>query len=218
MYAQSSLIADETFDFDNTQEQDDQRSVVGSVSVSPPPVRRAGTPDRQLDMETDAHHENELPQATEGAQVEGAQVDRVQGNGTVASTTVTFTTTSASVTTPSSGAPTRRAYTRRSAALGQFYINRTETEEGAIEKISAARKEAADEEKKFNAVLLRTAQAEEDAKKEVWKIKKDTAQKEKDMADIKKTTLDVEYITACIKRYAAILQYNGGHSYGRMHV
>ena len=88
----------------------------------------------------------------------------MQGNGTVASTTVTFTTTSASVTTPSSGAPARRAYTRRSAALGQFYINRTEAEEAAIEKISGARKEAADEEKKFNAVLLRTAQAEEDAR------------------------------------------------------
>ena len=28
------------------------------------------------------------------------------------------------------------------------------------------------------------------------------------MADIKKKTLDVEYITACIKRNAAILQYN----------
>ena len=64
------------------------------------------------------------------------------------------------------------------------------------------------EEKKFNAVLLRTAQAEEDAKKEVWKIKKDTAQKEKDMADIKKKTMYVEYITACIKRNIAILQYN----------
>ena len=57
-------------------------------------------------------------------------------------------------------------------------------------------------------MLLRTAQAKEDAKKEVWKIKKDTAQKEKDMADIKKKTLDVEHITACIKRNAAILQYN----------
>ena len=38
-------------------------------------------------------------------------------------------------------------------------------------------------------MFLRTAQAEEDAKKEVWKIKKDTAQKEKDMADVKKKTL-----------------------------
>ena len=33
---------------------------------------------------------------------------------------------------------------RRSAALGQFYINQREAEEGAIEKISVARKEAAD--------------------------------------------------------------------------
>ena len=41
------------------------------------------------------------------------------------------------------------------------------------------------EEKKYNAVLLRTAQAEEDAKKEVWKIKKQTAQKEKNMSDVK---------------------------------
>ena len=58
-------------------------------------------------------------------------------------------------------------------------------------------------------MLLRAAQAEEDAKKEVWKIKKDTAQKEKDMADIKKKTMYVEYITACIKRNTAILQYTG---------
>ena len=64
------------------------------------------------------------------------------------------------------------------------------------------------EEKKFNAVLLRTAQAEEDAKKEVCKIRKQTAQKEKDMADVKKKTLDVEHITACIKCNTAILQYN----------
>ena len=111
-------------------------------------VRGAGTPDRQLDMDTDTHHTSELPQAAEGAQADGARADSMQGNGTVASTTVTFTTTSASVTTPSSGSPTRQAYTRRSAALGQFYINQTEAEEGAIEK--------------FNAVLLRTAQAEED--------------------------------------------------------
>ena len=204
----SPPIADETLNFNNTQQQDDHRSDVGSVSLSPPPVGGAGTPDRQLDMDTDAHHASELTQAAEGAQADGARADRMQGNGTVASTTVTFTTTSASVTTPSSGAPARRAYTRRSAALGQFYINRTEAEEAAIEKISGARKEAADEEKKFNAVLLRTAQAEEDAKKEVWKIKKDIAQKEKDMADVKKKTLDVEHITACIKRTTAILQYN----------
>ena len=62
------------------------------------------------------------------------------------------------------------------------------------------------EERKFNVVLLRTAQAEEDAKKAVWKIKRDIAQKEKDMADVKKKTLDVEHITACIKRNTAVLQ------------
>ena len=91
-------------------------------------------------MDTDTHHAKELPQAAEGAQADGARADRMQGNGLVASKTVTFTTTSASVTTPSSGAPARRAYTRRSAALGQFYINRTEAEKAAIEKISGVRK------------------------------------------------------------------------------
>ena len=38
--------------------------------------------------------------------------------------------------------------------------------------------------------------------------RKQTAQKEKDMADDKKNTLDVEHITACIKRNTAILHYN----------
>ena len=56
------IIADETFNCDNTQQQDDHRSDVGSVSLSPPPVGGAGTPDRQLDMDTDAHHASELPQ------------------------------------------------------------------------------------------------------------------------------------------------------------
>ena len=45
-------------------------------------------------------------------------------------------------------------------------------------------------------MLLRTALAEEDSKKEVWKIKKDIAKKEKDMADVKKKTVAFEHITA----------------------
>ena len=50
-------------------------------------------------------------------------------------TTATVTTTSvttSTVTTPS-GAP-KRSYVRRSTALGQFYMNRTEQEESALDK------------------------------------------------------------------------------------
>ena len=49
--------------------------------------------------------------------------------------------------------------------LGQFYMNRTEQEQSAIERISMARKEAADHEKKLNAVWLRTAEGEEISKR-----------------------------------------------------
>ena len=70
------IIADETFNCDNTQQQDDHRSVMRSVSLSPPPVGGAGTPDRQLDMDTDTHHSSELPQVAEGAQADGARADR----------------------------------------------------------------------------------------------------------------------------------------------
>ena len=59
-------------------------------------------------------------------------------------------------------------------------------------------------------MLLRTAQAEEDAKKEFWKIKRQTAQKEKDMADVKKKALDVEHITACIKRNTRVRDTGSG--------
>ena len=88
-------------------------------------------------------------------------------------------------------------------------------EESALDKISAARKEAAEQEKKLQAVLLRTAEDEEKAKRELWVIKKDTAEKEKkiadqkkDMIDLKKKILEAEYFTALVKRNHAIHEYN----------
>ena len=45
--------------------------------------------------------------------------------------------------------------------------------------------------------------------KEFWKIKNEIAEREKNMADIKKKkTLDAEHFTALIKRNTAILNYN----------
>ena len=44
-------------------------------------------------------------------------------------------------------------------------MNRTEQEQSVIERISMARKEAADHEKKLNAVGLRTAEGEEISKR-----------------------------------------------------
>ena len=94
-------------------------------------------------------------------------------------------------------------------------------EESALDKISAARKEAAEQEKKLQAVLLRTAEDEEKAKRELWVIKKDTAEKEKkiadqkkDMIDLKKKILEAEHFTALVKRNHAIHEYNKltGHS------
>ena len=106
-------------------------------------------------------------------------------------------------------------------ALGQFYMNRTEQEESALDKISAARKEAAEQEKKLQTVLFRTAEDEEKAKREMWVIKKATAEKEKkivdqkkDMIELKKKILEAEYYTALVKRNHAIHEYNKltGHS------
>ena len=84
-------------------------------------------------------------------------------------------------------------------------MNRTEQEEAAIDKISSARQEAADSEKKLNDVLLRTAEAEEKSKKEIWKIKKKKAIKEKKLVDIKEKTLKAQYLTALIERNVAMI-------------
>ena len=48
----------------------------------------------------------------------------------------------------------------------------------------------------YCSVLLRTAEAEEISKRDFWKIKNEIAEREKNMADIKKKTLDAEHFTA----------------------
>ena len=60
----------------------------------------------------------------------------------------------------------------------------------------------------YCSVLLRTAEAEEISKRDFWKIKTEIAEREKNMADIKKKTLEAEHFTALIKRNTAILNYN----------
>ena len=60
----------------------------------------------------------------------------------------------------------------------------------------------------MNAVWLRTAEAEEISKKYFWKIKNEIAEREKNIADSKKKTLEAEHFTALIKRNTAILNYN----------
>ena len=60
----------------------------------------------------------------------------------------------------------------------------------------------------YCSVLLRTAEAEEISKRDFWKIKNEIAEREKNMADIKKKTLEAEHLTALIKRNTAILNYN----------
>ena len=84
-------------------------------------------------------------------------------------------------------------------------MNHTEQEEAAIDKISSARQGAADREKKFNDVLLRS---EEKSKKDIWKIKKKTAIKEKKIMDIKEKTLQAQHLTALIERNVAIVKFN----------
>ena len=51
-------------------------------------------------------------------------------------------------------------------------MNRTEQEESALDKISAARKEAAEQEKKLQAVMFKTAEDEAKAKRKFWVIKR----------------------------------------------
>ena len=60
----------------------------------------------------------------------------------------------------------------------------------------------------YCSVLLRTAEAEDISKRDFWRIKNEIAEREKNMADIKKKTLDAEHFTALIKRNTAILNYN----------
>ena len=210
---QIGSAGDITFNFDNTQE-DEQRIDERSDSISPPPVITSPVGASILDREeADGDHINEHHQESDG----GRREENVTDTTTAAVTTASVTT--ATVTTPS-GAP-KRSYVRRSTALGQFYMNRTEQEESALDKISAARKEAAEQEKKLQAVLLRTAEDEEKAKREMWVIKKATAEKEKkivdqkkDMIELKKKILEAEYYTALVKRNHAIHEYNKltGHS------
>ena len=86
--------------------------------------------------------------------------------------------------------------------------DRSESEGAALRDISAARKEAATTEKLLNDTLLRTAQDEENAKKDIWTIKKKTAEYELRMAKLQTATLEAENYTALVKRNIAIVQFN----------
>ena len=93
------------------------------------------------------------------------------------------------------------------------FQDRSESEGAVLREISSARKDAATVEKTLHSTLLRTAETEEKAKKEVWTIKKQTAEYELKMAKLQTSTLETENYTALVKRNIAIVQYNqlGNH-------
>ena len=70
----------------------------------------------------------------------------------------------------------RRRYQRNSTALGQYFEDRSENEGAILRDISSSRREAAKTEKELNDTLLTTAKAEEKAKEDIWKMKKETAE------------------------------------------
>ena len=86
--------------------------------------------------------------------------------------------------------------------------DRSESEGAVLRETSSARKDAASVEKTLHETLLRTAEAEENAKKEVWTNKKKTAEYELKMAKLQAAKLETENYTALVKRNIAIVQYN----------
>ena len=107
---------------------------MGSLSISPPPVATATEDVNEAAVQhrqgaAAAPHVSQLPE----------EADRVLVYINLLEASVASTTTA--ITTPTTS---RHSYVK---VLGQFYMNRTEQEQSAIERISMARKEAADHEK-----------------------------------------------------------------------
>jgi hypothetical protein len=75
-----------------------------------------------------------------------------------------------------------------------------------LARISGARKDAADTEKALNVEMLRAAREESVMKKEILQAQKEKEAVEVESAKIKR--LQSEFVTAELKKYMAIAQFN----------
>jgi hypothetical protein len=108
------------------------------------------------------------------------------------------------------GGPVRRQRARRaqSAILGQYYENRAESEGTMLERISGARREAAEKEKAFNELLL-SAKCEEVAEtKAIRDLEKEKAAVDLEAAKVNKAKLEAENFSAQLRKSMTIAQYN----------
>jgi hypothetical protein len=104
----------------------------------------------------------------------------------------------------------RRPRQRRatSAISGQYFQDRTESEASVLARIAGARKEAADAEKALNVEMLRSAREEAVARKEILHEQKKREAVEVENAKIKRARLQSEFVTAELKKYLIIVQFN----------
>jgi hypothetical protein len=104
----------------------------------------------------------------------------------------------------------RRPRQRRatSAITGQYFQDRTESEASVLERISGARKDAADAERSLNVEMLRATREESVMKKEILRAQKEREAVEVENAKIKRARLQSEFVTAELKKYMVINQFN----------
>jgi hypothetical protein len=108
------------------------------------------------------------------------------------------------------GGPVTRPRPRRaqSAVMGQYYQNRADSEGTMLERISGARREAAEKERDFNELLLTAKQEEVAETKAIRDIQKKTAAVDLESAKINKAKLEAENFTAQLRKSMTIVQYN----------
>jgi hypothetical protein len=108
------------------------------------------------------------------------------------------------------GGAVRRPRARRaqSAILGQYYENRAESEGTMLERISAARREAAEKEKAFNELLLSAKREDMAEAKAIQDIEKEKAAVDLEAAKTNKAKLEAENFTAQLRKSMTIAQYN----------
>jgi hypothetical protein len=104
----------------------------------------------------------------------------------------------------------RRPRQRRavSAIQGQYYQDRSELEATVLERISGARREAANAEKALNEVALAAAKEEAATRKEIQLLQKEREVVELENVKIKRAKLEAENINAQMKKKITIAQYN----------
>jgi hypothetical protein len=108
------------------------------------------------------------------------------------------------------GGPVMRPRPRRaqSSVMGQYYQNRADSEGTMLERISGARREAAEKERAFNELLLTAKQEEMAETKAIRDIQKETAAVDLESAKINKAKLEAENFTAQLRKSMTIVQYN----------